>query len=210
MSVAVRPARKAALGILVATACAFGLASAAAAQTVPQGYDGKDATYKIMIGSNLRTGEKLSDKIVVTLWQGGALKGTGRCTDQACPVAYNGQDVWARRSRLTLLQPGAGGVPVASAKPSLKEVIKEKVENIVGKPASGGQATQITRILRLGDEGDDVRYLQEMLNSKFGTRLAVDGRYGRGTKAAVAEIQRSKGLQADGNTGPQTLGALGI
>lgn len=208
MDVIARTVRKTALGIVAASAFATVIATAASAQTVPPSYDGKDANYKIMIGSNLRAGEKLTDKIAVTLWQGGEVRGIGRCTDQACPVNYNGQDLWARRSRLSLISPGAGGVP-PPGKPTMKEVIKDKMEGIIGKP-NNASSMQITRILRRGDQGDDVRFLQDYLNSKFGARLEVDGVYGRGTKGFIADFQKSKGLQPDGNTGPQTLTALGL
>jgi len=193
---------KVAIGALAIGTGSIALATDAAAQKVPPGYDGRSAVYKVMIGSNLRSGDKLTDKIMVTLWQGGDVKGSGACTDQACPVSYNGQELWARRSRLTVVTAGAGGMPPPS-KPGIIEKITDKIGEKVGK-------SQITRILRLGDEGEDVRYLQETLNSKFGAQLSVDGKYGRATKAFVADYQRSKGLQPDGNTGPDTLNSMGI
>ncbi len=151
----------------------------AAAQQVPPLYDGRDATYQIMPGSNLRRGDGLTSGIVITLWQGGTLKGNGPCTQQSCPVAYNTQNLFARRSRLRL---GTGG-------------------------GTGGGA--ITETLRRGDQGENVRRLQEILN-KSGATLTADGNYGRGTEAAVATFQRSKNLNDDGVAGPQTLKALGL
>jgi peptidoglycan hydrolase-like protein with peptidoglycan-binding domain len=43
-----------------------------------------------------------------------------------------------------------------------------------------------------------------------GFRTAVDGRYGKRTAEAVRAFQRSKGLVADGITGPATRAALGL
>jgi len=66
---------------------------------------------------------------------------------------------------------------------------------------------EFTRTLRRGDEGEDVKALQELLNS-VGYELTVDGNYGRGTKEAVRDFQKRKGLSADGNFGPNTAEKL--
>lgn len=56
--------------------------------------------------------------------------------------------------------------------------------------------------LRSGDRGTAVRDLQQRL------RVAVDGRFGPVTLAAVRAFQRSKGLVVDGIVGPRTWQAL--
>ncbi len=170
----------------VGPALAVGLAVCASAspaiaqQQVPALYDGKDATYQIIPGSNLRLGDSLTSGIAVTLWQGGTVKGNGTCSQQSCPVVYNSQNLFARRSRVRL--PGAA------------------------QPPNG---TGIGETLRRGDQNDSVRRLQEALN-RNGASLTADGNFGSGTKAAVEKYQRSKGLNDDGVAGSQTLRSLGL
>ena len=76
-----------------------------------------------------------------------------------------------------------------------------------GVPGLGGDKPSFDRILRRGDNGDDVKKLQELLND-LGYELTVDGDYGRGTKSAVRDFQEKNGLSADGNFGPKTAEVL--
>ncbi|MGD9785216.1 MAG: peptidoglycan-binding protein [Hyphomicrobiaceae bacterium] len=62
---------------------------------------------------------------------------------------------------------------------------------------------EFTRTLRRGDQGEDVKALQELLN-ELGYDLEVDGNYGRGTREAVRDYQKRNNLSADGNFGPKT------
>lgn len=62
-------------------------------------------------------------------------------------------------------------------------------------------------LLRSGSQGDEVRRLQEILNTQ-GYGLDVDGIFGSNTKNAVKQYQAANGLQADGIVGDQTWGAL--
>jgi peptidoglycan hydrolase-like protein with peptidoglycan-binding domain len=98
-------------------------------------------------------------------------------------VTYNGQNLWARRSRLRL---GGGTAPPPPA----------------GAPVA-------TRRLERGLKGDDVKALQEALN-RNGATLTADGNFGSATRAAVEAFQRAKGLTADGVAGRGTLAALGF
>lgn len=77
--------------------------------------------------------------------------------------------------------------------------------------ATGGSTNPgnvITGTLRRGDEGAQVRALQRLLQDN-GQDVTVDGKYGRGTEAAVRRFQRDSGLTADGVAGPKTIAALG-
>ncbi|MBP8308993.1 MAG: peptidoglycan-binding protein [Burkholderiaceae bacterium] len=68
----------------------------------------------------------------------------------------------------------------------------------------------MSRTMRVGDQGSDVRAVQDVLNFHI-RRLAplvVDGRFGPQTQARVREFQRSNALTIDGVVGPQTLGKL--
>jgi Putative peptidoglycan binding domain len=168
---------------------AFVLAGSAALaqQSVPALYDGSSTTFTLTPGSNLRVGDSLTSRIAVTLWQGAQVKGTGTCSQTSCPVMYDGQNLFARRSRVKL--PGSA-------------------TGIISGGGSGSPAA-ITRTLRRGDEGNDVMCLQEALN-RAGAAITVDRNYGRGTRAAVETFQRARGLKVDGVAGPATLQALGV
>lgn len=59
--------------------------------------------------------------------------------------------------------------------------------------------------LKLGDTGDQVKYLQLLLNWYGGYGLAVDKSFGAKTEAAVKKFQTAEGLTADGSFGPKSL-----
>jgi peptidoglycan hydrolase-like protein with peptidoglycan-binding domain len=73
-------------------------------------------------------------------------------------------------------------------------------------------AVQPALALGRASDKDAVRRMQAALNVWRGLHgyapLAVDGGFGPGTKAALAEFQRAKGLGADGVCGPATWRAL--
>jgi len=62
--------------------------------------------------------------------------------------------------------------------------------------------------LRQGSSGPDVKDLQQKLKDLGFDPNGVDGHFGPGTRDAVIAFQQSKGLQADGIAGPNTLAAL--
>src|SRR5882762_320667 len=62
--------------------------------------------------------------------------------------------------------------------------------------------------LRQGSSGSDVKDLQQKLQDLGFDPNGVDGNFGPGTRDAVIAFQQSKGLQADGIAGPNTLAAL--
>ena len=63
-------------------------------------------------------------------------------------------------------------------------------------------------VLKQGSSGPEVTALQTKLKQLGFDPGAVDGNFGPGTKAALVAFQKSKGLQAEGISGPQTMGAL--
>lgn len=73
------------------------------------------------------------------------------------------------------------------------------------KPSGGTIVTN--RTLRRGDEGTDVKLVQEAL-IKAGYPLTVDSKYGSATVSAVEQFQRKSNLSVDGAVGPQTRIAL--
>lgn len=68
--------------------------------------------------------------------------------------------------------------------------------------------------LKLGDQGEEVKVLQQMLKL-HGYKLSIDGDFGKLTRAAVVQFQSSHvdrngvPLSPDGKVGPKTWGALG-
>lgn len=64
------------------------------------------------------------------------------------------------------------------------------------------------RTLKVGSKGDDVKRLQENLNTLGFNTGKPDGIFGNGTKNAVIAFQKSKGLTADGIVGAGTQNAI--
>ena len=63
--------------------------------------------------------------------------------------------------------------------------------------------------LRKGSKGEDVVYLQQLLNARrYGAEIDEDGIFGLATLARVEAFQRENGLVADGIVGPMTWSAL--
>lgn len=56
----------------------------------------------------------------------------------------------------------------------------------------------------MGSSGNDVKVLQNMLNTVDNAKLVADGIFGARTKNAVIAFQRNNGLSADGICGPKT------
>ncbi len=66
-------------------------------------------------------------------------------------------------------------------------------------------------VLRLGNQGPDVRKLQLLLNSTLvpNPHLIVDGDFGKKTEQAVVTFQQMRGLPEDGIVGQRTWALLG-
>ena len=62
--------------------------------------------------------------------------------------------------------------------------------------------------LQVGDEGDDVKFVQKRLNELGYDCGSVDGKFGKITKAAVMKFQETNNLEPDGLVGSQTMNAL--
>lgn len=106
-------------------------------------------------------------------------------------------------------KPGGFKEKLAEKKAEIIDKAKElKTKLDPDKREKSAGLASIARTLRRGDEGADVRALQDALNNR-GFKLVVDGNYGSGTQAAVREFQRKEGLSADGSVGPATLARLG-
>ena len=71
-----------------------------------------------------------------------------------------------------------------------------------------GSSKQITRLLRYGSTGWDVKILQQLLNNRGYNCGIADGIFGAGTEKAVKAFQRANGLEVDGIVGEATNKAL--
>ncbi|MGG6239766.1 peptidoglycan-binding domain-containing protein [Nodosilinea sp. AN01ver1] len=85
-----------------------------------------------------------------------------------------------------------GCMPLGSAAPGLAQV-----QNAAARP-----------LLRPGDRGDQVSYVQRELARLGLYRGPIDGRYGADTEAAVRSLQQQQGVTVDGTVGAQTWLAL--
>jgi peptidoglycan hydrolase-like protein with peptidoglycan-binding domain len=63
-------------------------------------------------------------------------------------------------------------------------------------------------LLKSGAKGGEVATMQKALNEKTGGNIAVDGKFGKETKAALEKFQRDHKLSADGKAGDLTREAL--
>ena len=68
-------------------------------------------------------------------------------------------------------------------------------------------AVQRNGVVQKGNDGAAVREAQALLKA-HGATIDVDGDFGPKTKAAVVSFQRSRGIEADGLIGPDTLREL--
>lgn len=72
------------------------------------------------------------------------------------------------------------------------------------------------RTVRLGDKGEQVRQVQQVLhdqgykNSSGRKPIVVDGQFGPATDKRVKQYQRTHKLVVDGIVGPQTAGHMGL
>jgi uncharacterized protein (TIGR02594 family) len=80
--------------------------------------------------------------------------------------------------------------------PSLGSSAQSKLVSLLGD-----------RSLRIGDEGNCVRSFQLAL-AKLGYNLKGTGTFGGATDTAVTHFQQSRGLEVDGEIGPQTAAAI--
>jgi predicted chitinase len=75
------------------------------------------------------------------------------------------------------------------------------------QPAAPDQAPPYPGMLHVTSRGPSVTTLQQQLNN-LGATIAVDGIFGKGTRQAVSDYQKKKGLTVDGIVGPATWAAL--
>ena len=80
--------------------------------------------------------------------------------------------------------------------------------SLEGNQTASAAQSQTKSTLREGSVGEEVTYLQQLLNKKSRATIAVDGYFGEETKQMVQIYQRNHGLVVDGIVGPQTWSSL--
>lgn len=80
--------------------------------------------------------------------------------------------------------------------------------NIDMAPKTGNPYDVPVALLKRGNKGNGVRWLQFQLNLKGKYKLIIDGIFGEKTLLAVLDFQRVNGLATDGLVGPQTRAKL--
>jgi zinc D-Ala-D-Ala carboxypeptidase len=93
---------------------------------------------------------------------------------------------------------------------ALTAAISTTAVAVTSSPAHADGCFTWGHTLRRGASGDDVRQLQIRVSGYPGYRavLAIDGKYGPATAAAVQRFQTAYGLKADGVAGPQTFNQI--
>jgi murein L,D-transpeptidase YcbB/YkuD len=147
-------------------------AEASRAQTPAPDYDGRDTTFTLLPGSFLRRGETQADKIAYTVWDAIDIKGMGRCSVESCPVAFNGEALYARRLRLEIKDTRRLPPRIASA---------------LRRGDTGGEVRVLQEALReagadLAIDGTYGRATEQAVRAfQAQRRLKVDGIAGRAT-----------------------------
>lgn len=75
-------------------------------------------------------------------------------------------------------------------------------------PTATATAAPASNVLRNGDEGDDVVYVQRRLKELGYLSGSADGVFGNATEKALKEFQAANGLSADGVVGDKTMAKL--
>lgn len=76
-----------------------------------------------------------------------------------------------------------------------------------GEYCAGNPYTLNKRVVKYGDKGESVKWLQWWLN-KHGANLKIDGIYGKQTKLSLLLFQKDHNLTQDAICGPKTIAAL--
>nr|WP_120191318.1 peptidoglycan-binding protein [Sinobaca qinghaiensis] len=80
--------------------------------------------------------------------------------------------------------------------------------NVTKAPAASAGSSTLYRVLRQGSRGNDVKTLQQSLNSKGFNSGTADGVFGARTTSAVRSFQSAAKLSVDGVAGARTFNAL--
>lgn len=120
----------------------------------------------------------------------------------------------ATRSALRNLQKVAGFRPTGrvdarTAKFLGIDVIMPTPKAAAAVVQAAVKPTTSASVVKLGDRGDVIRQVQQaMLRDGIGLRGGADGVFGEGTRAAVGEFQKRRGLPITGDVDQATMNAI--
>lgn len=114
------------------------------------------------------------------------------------------------RAAVIAFQKAKGLAPDGIVGPKTLNALYGSAASSGGSPSDkqSNRGATISRTLRLGDRGQDVAILQDLLNRLGFNCGKVDGIFGAATHAAVVAFQKKNSLTPDGIVGPKTLAAL--
>ncbi|MDD3212677.1 MAG: peptidoglycan-binding protein [Eubacteriales bacterium] len=90
----------------------------------------------------------------------------------------------------------------------MKKYISVSESSVVANSTAIAAIGDVPGALHVGDEGSDVKKLQKALKILGYYTLGVDGKYGDGTKLAVALYQQAENLEPDGIAGKTTITSI--
>ncbi len=101
-----------------------------------------------------------------------------------------------------------GGMPLQGVLPD-QPVVDEKPHPPAPKPSQFGDwPARKKGLIKRGNRGDLVKYLQQVIKVKAGGNITVDGDFGSRTESRVKDVQRVFSLTQDGVVGPKTWGVV--
>lgn len=89
-----------------------------------------------------------------------------------------------------------------------EDVVEIYDQTPIGTPVTIMGRAYTGRILKRGDRGSDVRFVQSILRELRYYRYKLDSYFGARTEEAVIAFQTDQGILVDGMVGPETLNAL--
>lgn len=145
-------------------------------------------------GANLAAGLDDGTILKAFVWAGRSTNGT---------VAFTESGRWSIRQYPTATEFGASVDPDEVQGDYWGFRVSVTAPQPIASQSVPSSPAWYTRPLSYGDEGEDVKEAQRLLDD-----VAVDGIFGRGMQAAVRQFQRTAGLVPDGVIGPMTAAAL--
>lgn len=130
----------------------------------------------------------------------------GVLRDLGMRLAVDGMFGAVTKERVRDLQRNHGLVADGIVGPKTWAVIKKLERGIT--TSFGVWPTKKKPLIGLGDRGQEVRYLQEVISKKAGGNITVDGVFGDRTKRRVRDAQSVFGLTRDGIVGPKTWAVI--
>ncbi|MFC0675622.1 C40 family peptidase [Brachybacterium hainanense] len=143
-----------------------------------------------------------------------------RLNDRGAKIAVDGKFGPATRTAVRAVQTNGGVAVDGVVGPATWNIMfnvsaSDAPATIKGGSSSGGSSgsgggsssSYIGTVLRYGDRGDAVRYLQARLNDRD-AGIPEDGKFGPATRSAVRALQSNGGNRADGVVGPATWDLL--